>query len=69
MFWPVIVSTPRATAMAGRKMTEKTRMPMPNPATTDVENAPTTISRRLTEAARPVPSMEAGTPMRSIFRL
>jgi len=32
---------------------------MPNAATTDVENSPTTISRALIESARPVPSIDA----------
>jgi hypothetical protein len=65
MFWPVIVSTPRSTAMAGMKMSEKTRMPTPKAASTATEKTATTTSKRLTETARPVPSMDAGTPRRS----
>jgi len=67
MFWPVIVSTPRSTAMAGMKMSEKMRVPTPKAATTGVENVATTPSIRMTETERPVPSTDAGTPMRTSF--
>jgi hypothetical protein len=64
MFCPVIVSTPRATAIAGRKTTEKTRVPIPKAATTaGAESAAPARSRVIHDDEEQIHRQRAAHPL------